>query len=142
MDTVDRKEDGFELDGEFFRWHLTDTGKDLLLIDRIAQMPVQEFFEIVEDSFDRGRAPILLGLIATSIRAKHPDWSVERIHRRVLTLSLGSDVTFIDSDTEEQPVPPATAGAEPASEKQLNGSSSSSTPEETSSSKTSSATPA
>lgn len=131
-ETVDRHDDGFEFDGEFFGWHVTDTGKDLMLIDRFTGMPVAEFFEMVEDKVDRGRAPILLALIATSIRNAHPDWGVQRIQRLVEGLSLG-DVAFVDSDAEEQPVPPAEAGQAPAaSGGPSNGSSSSSTPEETS----------
>lgn len=112
-DTIDRREDGFEYDSVFYRWHVTDTGKDLMLIDRFTGMPIAEFFETIEDQFDRGRAPILLALMATSIRARFPDWSVERIARTVQTLSLG-DVEFIEADAEEQPVPPAGAGNPPA----------------------------
>jgi hypothetical protein len=105
------REDGFELEGRFFRWHVTDTGKDLMLIDRFSGMPVQEFFETIEDSFDRGRAPILLALIATSIRNAFPDRSVERIVRQVMNLSI-SDVTFVEGDEEEAPAgsPPGEAG--------------------------------
>lgn len=131
-DTIERREDGFEIDGVFYVWHVTDTGKDLMLIDRFTGMPVAEFFDTIEDSFDRGRAPILLALMATSIRAKHPDWSVERIGRVVLGVSLG-DVAFIDSDAEAQPVPPADGGQEPpTSAEPSNGSSSSSTPPDSS----------
>lgn len=132
VETADRREDGFEFDGTFYRWNVTDTGKDLMLIDRFTAMPVAEFFETIEDSFDRGRAPILLALIATSLRKVHPDWSVQRLVRTVENLNLG-DVTFVDSDTEEQPVPPAGGGQEPpASTEHSNGSSLSLIPEETS----------
>lgn len=127
VETIDRRDDGFEYDGQFYRWHVTDSGKDLMLIDRFTGMPVADFFETIEDEFDRGRAPILLALIATSMRNGHPDWSVQRLVRRVENLNL-SEVTFIDSDAEEQPVPPAEAGPEPAtSEEPSNGSSSAST---------------
>jgi hypothetical protein len=109
-------DDGFELptgkelpDGTkermFYRWHVSDGGKDLMLIDRFTGMPIQEFFETIEDSFDRGRAPILLALMATSIRNRHQDWSVERIVRTVQNVNL-SDVEFIDADVEESAVPP------------------------------------
>lgn len=108
------REDGFELKGEFYRWKVTDTGKDLMLIDRFSGMPVTDFFDTIEDNFDRGRAPILLALMATSIRAKNPDWSVERITRIVMNLSLGDDVTFIDSDEEESAGPPDLSGQEAA----------------------------
>lgn len=132
VDTIERKDDGFELDGEFYRWHVTDTGKDLMLIDRFTSMPVADFFETIEDSFDRGRAPILLALMATSIRNANPDWSVERVVRMVQGLSLG-DVVFLDADAEAQPVPPAEGGqTPPTSTESSNGSSSLSTPAETS----------
>ena len=130
VETVDRRDDGFEYDGTYYRWHVTDGGKDLMLIDRFTGMPVADFFETIEDEFDRGRAPILLALIATSMRNVHPDWSVPRLTRRVENLNL-SEVAFIDSDTEEQPVPPAEAGPEPAtSDEPSNGSSSASTPQD------------
>jgi hypothetical protein len=90
-------------------------------------MPVADFFETIEDEFDRGRAPILLALIATSMRNVHPDWSVQRLVRRVENLNL-SEVTFIDSDAEEQPVPPADAPEGATSDEPSNGSSSPSTP--------------
>lgn len=98
-------DDGFELAGTFYRWAVSDGGKDLMLIDRFTGMPIQEFFETIEDSFDRGRGPILLALMATSIRNHHQDWSVERIVRTVQNLNL-SDVEFIDADVEESAVPP------------------------------------
>jgi hypothetical protein len=103
--------DGFEYDGTFYSWKVSDMGKDLMLIDRFSGLPLHEFFEVVDDNFDRGRAPILLTLIATSIRAGHPDWSVERIIRTVQNLSL-SGVTFLEPDDEEAAVelPPASEG--------------------------------
>jgi hypothetical protein len=140
-----RREDGFEYQGRFYRWHCSDLGKDLMLIDRISGMPVTEFFETIEDEFDRERAPVLLALIATSIRFGHPDWSVERIHRAVMNLNL-SEIAFIDADEEEAPELPLPAGGETPpwngepSNSPPDGSSSSSTPEESSSSPTSSAT--
>lgn len=111
------KEDGFEYklpnddDATFFRWSVTDGGKDMLLIDRFTGMPVHEFFSIVEDNFDRGRAPVLLAMIATSIRAHCPDWTPERIVRTVQNMSL-SEVEFIDAEQEEAEAgPPVEAGA-------------------------------
>lgn len=106
-------DDGFELHGQFYRWHVSALGKDLMLIDRFSGLPVSEFFEIVEDDFDRGRAPIMLSLIATSIRNGHPDWSVERIVRTVMDLSL-DEVVFVNTDMEEPaPGPPASEGEGP-----------------------------
>ena len=112
------KEDGFEYklpddeEATFFRWSVTDGGKDLMLIDRFTGMPVHEFFAVIEDSFDRGRAPVLLAMIATSIRANKPDWTPDRIIRVVQNMNL-SDVEFIDAEEDEEanPVPPAEAGA-------------------------------
>jgi len=101
--------DGFEYQGEFYTWSVTDIGKDLMLIDRFAALPIQEFFELVDDDHERGRGPILLTLIATSIRNGHPDWSVERVIRLVMDLNLG-DVKFLAGDTQEEvpgQIPPA-----------------------------------
>lgn len=103
------QEDGFEykLPGDdqatFFRWSVSDGGKDILLIDRFTGLPVHEFFDLVGDSFDRGRGPIMLALIATSIRAKFPDWTPERIVRVVQNLRL-SELEFIDAE-EDGPSP-------------------------------------
>jgi hypothetical protein len=139
-------EPGFEYKGQFYRWSVSDMGKDLMLIDRFCGLPIADFFELVDDDFDRGRAPILLSMIATSIRREHPDWSVERIVRTVQELAL-SDVTFIESEQEEdlRPLPDAdTAILPPAGEPSsspLNGSSSSSTPRGSSTYATSSVTP-
>ena len=140
--------DGFEYDGRFYRWHVSDMGKDLMLIDRFAGMSVLDFFEVVDDEDERARGPILLTLIATSIRHGNPNWSVERVTRTVMNLSL-SEVEFVGGDEEEGEADPP--GLEPAdqpaptdehSRSQLNGSSSSSTREESETSKRSSASPA
>lgn len=142
-----RREDGFEYQGTFYRWRMSDLGKDLMLIDRISGMPVTEFFETIEDQFDRERAPVLLAMIATSIRAEHPDWSVERIYRMVMNLSL-ADVVYVDADQEELPPgPPDEGGATPPPTGEpwrspAAGSSPSSTPPASSSSPMSSATQA
>lgn len=134
-DESDRQdEDGFEYRGVFYRWHLGDTGKDLMLIDAFAKMPPTDFFALIEDEFDRGRVPVLLTMIATSIRHKHPEWTVERITRTVMDMSLG-DVAFIDGDREEDPRPPAgAANGKAATETSISPvaeSSPSSTPEAT-----------
>ena len=133
-------ENGFELDGEFYRWALSDQGKDLMLIDRFTGMPVPEFFGIVQDGFDRGRGPVLLAMMATSIRAQNPDWSVERIVRIVQDLHL-SEVAFIEGEVEDDSeLPPAqaaplrAAAAPESSPSTSGGSSSSSIPRGSSSS--------
>lgn len=94
------REAGFEWQGRYYEWHLSDTGKDLMIIDRFTQMPVHEFFTLIEDSFDRGRGPVLLAMIGCSIRHGNPDWSVERIIRDVNALSISEDISFIDLDEE------------------------------------------
>lgn len=133
--------DGFEFKGEFFRWNVSAIGKDLMLIDKFSGLPVADFFEIVEDDFDRGRAPIMLTLIATSIRAGHPDWTVERIVRTVMDLSL-DEVTFLTGDVEEPKGPPASEGEEPTGESSPSPSKSPASEVETATFKTSNATPA
>lgn len=139
-------EDGFELGGTFYRWRLTDQGKDLMLIDRFTAMPITEFFELVEDGVDVTRTPVLLAMIATSIRAGHPSWSVERITRLVMDTSL-SDVTFVEGEAREDSRPPTPAAAGPAATSELStsppaDSSSSPIPTVSSSSPTSSGGPA
>ena len=99
------REAGFEYKGRFYRWHLSDTGKDLMIIDRFTSMPVHEFFQTVEDSFDRGRGPILLAMIGTSIRHGNPDWSVERIIREVSGLSISEDIEWIEGEEEDEGPP-------------------------------------
>jgi hypothetical protein len=138
---VRRSGEGFELDGEFYPWHVSDIGKDLMLIDRFSGLPLAEFYAVVDDTFDRGRAPILLTLIATSIRAKHPDWSVERIIRLVMDLNLG-ELTFVDGDEEEpEPGPPPETEERPTGRSSASPSRSPRSAPELAASVTSSATP-
>lgn len=106
-------EDGFEYQGVFYAWHVTDTGKDLRLIDHFTGLPVKEFFETVGDTFDSGRGPILLALMATSVRHLRQEWSVERVARLIDGLSL-SEVEFIEGGESDDDGPPASAGAGPA----------------------------
>ncbi len=108
-ETVERSESGFELGGRFYRWAISDTGKDLMLIDRFTGLPVNVFFELLEDEAERGRSPIILSMVACSVRAGNPEWSVERIVRLLMDTPL-SEIVMIDSDTEEQAVPPVQGG--------------------------------
>jgi len=94
------KQAGFELNSEFYAWHLTDKIKDLQLIDHFAQMPPADFFSAVEDDFDRSRTPILTAMMATSIRHIKPNWSLARVIRMVEDISM-SDVTFFEGEEEE-----------------------------------------
>lgn len=103
---------GFELGGQFYRWHVTDTGKDLLLIDRFTGLPIDEFFDTINDETQRGRAPVILAMIATSIRGAHPEWSVERIVNLVLNTNL-SEIVMVEPEAEESELPPAEAAEEP-----------------------------
>jgi hypothetical protein len=138
--------DGFEYKGRFYQWSVTDLGKDLMLIDRIAQMSPSAFMEMISDADENERTPVILALVATSLRLGHPDWSVDRIYRTVMGLSLGEDISFVSSGAaeEDEASPPAEAAGPPPSEagrSPSNGSSPPSTPEEASSSATSSAIP-
>jgi hypothetical protein len=104
------QQNGFEYDGIFYPWHVTTTGKDLLLIDRISGMGIQEFFEMIEDNYDLSRAPVTLSLIATSIRNRHPEWSLERIVRTVMGIDIESDdFTVIGGEEAADDSPPAEA---------------------------------
>jgi hypothetical protein len=116
-DELRPRDDGFEYQGTFYRWHVSDMGKDLMLIDRFSGLPVTDFFEVIDDEHERTRGPILLTLIATSIRNGHPEWSVERIVRTVMNLNL-SDVEFISADEEEpmHPLPEPASAETPGDE--------------------------
>jgi len=136
-------QDGFEykIPGEdeatFFPWSVSDGGKDLMLIDHFTHLPVHEFFALIDDEFDRSRAPILLAMMATSIRAKHTDWTPERIIRTVQNLSI-SDVTMVDAEVDEAPRvdPPVeeekSTGAKPSSASKPSATRQDSSPSETS----------
>jgi hypothetical protein len=97
---MEEQPNGFELGGVFYPWNVTTRGMDLILIDRISGMTPQDFFALVEDNHDLTRAPVMLSLIATSIRNRHPDWSLERIIRAVMALDL-DDVEIIGGDEDE-----------------------------------------
>lgn len=94
---------GFEMDGDFFPWHVTDRGYDLILIDRLTGLAPHEFFDAVSDDVDRLRGPILLALMATSIRNRKPQISIERILRIVENVSIG-EVEFVGGDDDEEVV--------------------------------------
>jgi hypothetical protein len=133
--------DGFEYQDRFYPWSISDMGKDLVLIDRICGMSLSEFYEVADDALQADRAPILLALVATSIRAGNPSWNVERIVRLVMDMSL-SDLNIVG--LEEGPPNPMPAEEPPASEPSRspsNGSSPPSTPPDSSSFETSFAAP-
>jgi hypothetical protein len=96
-------ESGFEHKGRFYRFHYEEgLGKDMLLVDRISGVGVDEFATMAGDPVQQLRAPILLSLIATSLRNGNPDWSVERIYRTVVNLNIVTDIEFVGTDDEPQ----------------------------------------
>lgn len=95
------KQAGFELQGEFIPWHLTDKIRDLQLIDFFAKIPPAEFFAAVKDDFDRSRSPITAAMIATSIAHHKPGWSSNRVIRFVEDINM-HEVTFFDGEDEEE----------------------------------------
>lgn len=107
-------ESGFEYQGVFYPWQVTMKGVDLLLIDRISGMNPQAFFELIEDNYDMSRAPVTLTLIATSMRARHPERSLERILRNVMELDLNEDLEFVNAEEDEESPPPAAAEGGPS----------------------------
>ncbi len=145
------KEDGFEykIPGEteatFFPWKVNVEGaKDMLIIDSFTQLPIDVFHEKLQDGFERRRGPFLLALIATSIAAKYPDWTVQRVCRIVENLDF-ADFAGIDAEDEEDDVSPPAGPGEQTNENSSSpseGSSSSATPTDTGESDTSNLTPA
>ena len=140
-------QDGFEykIPGEdeatFFPWTVSDGGKDLMLIDHFTHLPLHEFFALIEDEFDRSRAPVLLAMMATSIRAVHTDWTKDRIVRTVENLNI-SDVEMIDAEADEAPrVDPPAEAEKSTGAKSSSASKSSATRQAPSPSETSPATP-
>jgi hypothetical protein len=133
---------GFEFEGRYYRMRCTDMGKDLMLIDRIAGMGFGEFFLAIEDPEQRRRGPVFLTLIATSLRAGNPDWSLEKIVRTVMSIRVMSDIDFVpDEDREEDTRDPLPEKPKPEpddehSSSPSNGSSSSPTPPESEASST------
>jgi hypothetical protein len=99
-------EDGFEYQGVFYAWHVSDVGKDLRLIDYFTGMPVEDFFDAVRDDVGKRRGPILLALMATSVRHTKPDWSVDKVARLVDCLSL-SDVDWVGGEGDDDLPPTA-----------------------------------
>ena len=97
------KKSGFEYEGVFVSWHLTDKVVDLQLVDQFAKMPPADFFSAVEDDFDRERTPILSAMIATSLRHHYQNWSVARVIRYVENMHM-SQVIFFDGEEGEPEV--------------------------------------
>jgi hypothetical protein len=96
-------ESGFDYDGQFYPVSFTAGAKDLILVERITALPIDEFQQAAMAS--ENRPSILLGLLATSIRARHPDWSVERIYQMVMAVDDISEIHTIAGDSAETPTP-------------------------------------
>jgi hypothetical protein len=137
------QEPGFELKvedegvAEFIPWTpISYGGRELRIIDYITKMPLEEFEAASTDPVQRGRGTILLALIGTSINAKHPEWTIERITRIVDDMVL-PEMAFLAGEEESngtdplpqepQPVPDTSSSGSPS-----DASESSATPAETS----------
>ena len=116
-------ESGFDYDGEFYPMNFTAGAKDMLLIERITNMPIDEFQQAAMSG--QNRPSILLGLLATSVRAKHPDWSVERIYSLVMDVD---DISEIHTITGEDSETPTTDGNQKPSSENSNSRSGESSP--------------
>ncbi len=140
----DRNGFEYKIPGEdeetFFPWTFSDGGKDVILIDHFTQLPFHEFVG-ESDEFDLSRGTIMLAMVATSIRAKNPDWTPGRIIRTVENLHL-SELTMVNAEADEAPrVDPPVEG-ESTGAKPSSASKSSATPVDSSPSETSSVIPA
>lgn len=134
--TVERRDNGFELDGRYYPLRMRmGHPKDLLLMDRLSDGRAFEIAQAAEDDADdaeRYGITFTLCMIATSLRAGNPTWSVERIYDRVMSIEdLDTEVVWIGGESEEQLLPPDGPAATPAtsSSSSLDESSSSPTPE-------------
>lgn len=136
-DENNKQPSGFDYRGRFYPWHLSDHGKDLLLIDTFARMPADEFFELMDTGeWDTKSTPMLLTLVATSLRNGNPSWSFEKLERTVMNTPI-SEFDFILEDAEDAEEddagPPAPTGPSSTGEQeQQTGSSPSSTPPDSS----------
>ena len=142
--TIERRDDGFEFQGRFYAWRISDHAKDLQLIDRLTGMGVDRFFDLLDDDEQASRPSLMLAMVACSIRAGNPDWSVGRVLRTVNGIeSLSDEVVMLGGDEESQEVPPTRPefGRPRNSTSPVDESSSSPTPEDDSDSPTSYAIP-
>jgi hypothetical protein len=123
-------EGGFEYDGRFYEWRFGSTGKDLMLLDRISGLSMSELYEAAEEG--RDRPAIFLSMIAMSLRAGNPSWSVDRIMHIVEELDTETDIQWVGLE-QGSPNPTAQEEGPPTSEPSSspsNGSSPPSTPAE------------
>ena len=105
------QEPGFELkiDGEepvFIPFALSTMGaKEMKIIDRCTAMPLDEFAAALDDPSQRGRGPVMLAMIALSIRAHYPDWTVERIMKLVDDMDELPEFVAGDEVADADPLP-------------------------------------
>jgi hypothetical protein len=146
-------ESGFEIklpgddEATFFPWSMSPGGgKELIFIDRIADMPFPDFYESIQDEHEQKRGPMAQTLLAIAVSQKFPEWTAERTIRLVVNLNLFEDVTYINADEEEEKAGPPPESGEAnntgASAASPNESKSSATRPATSSPATSKPTPA
>jgi hypothetical protein len=104
-----KKQDGFTWEGEFYPFVVNGGHpKDIVLVERIARIPIFEYERLAASGDPAlSSGSMLIALMATSIRAKHPDWNVEDVERFVFNVDLGSDsFDLVKSDEEAGAVPP------------------------------------
>jgi hypothetical protein len=109
-----KPQDGFKWQGEFFPFTLSvGHPKDIVLTERITRIPIFEYERLAKSGDPALRSgSMLVGLMATSVRAKHPDWDVERIERFVYDLDIeNDDFEMIEASQEEEEIPPESAPA-------------------------------
>lgn len=122
---MSKRKSGFEYDGKFYPFEISDKGRDVFLIDRITGMPLQDVFAEVKKPIDEMRTPVFFALVATSIRAKRTDWSLERILRIADELSYSEILESIvggDQDEEATERPPGEGEGSPAPSPKSSGS--------------------
>jgi hypothetical protein len=123
------QEAGFELtfpddrEAEFFPFVVGMSGaKDLKIIDYCTMgMPLDEFASALEDPVARNRGTIMLAMMGTSIRAQHPDWTVERIAYLIDEIDL-NDVEFLKGEEDSNGADPLLQEPKPAPDESSSGS--------------------
>lgn len=150
---VERRDVAFELDGRVYELKMKlGHPKDMLLLDRITGGRALEIAAAAEaeaddpDALESWGPTWTIAVVATSIRAAHPDWSVERVYDRVMRIEdIDAEIAWLGGESEAQQLPPAPSGDEStqptSSTSSADDSLSSPTPTESSHSATSSATP-
>jgi hypothetical protein len=96
-------------------------GRDLRIIDYVTKMPLEEFEAATNDPVQRGRGTILLAIMGTSINAKHPEWTIERITRIIDDVVI-PEMTFLGAEEESNGTDPLPQEPKPESEASSSGS--------------------